>query len=46
VKIGSSSRDIRQIASFELDKDLVGKKEGTALIPKERINEPKKNEKA
>jgi len=39
LKIGASSHDIRQTASFPLDKDLVVKKENAALIPKTKINE-------
>ncbi len=42
VKIGASSRDIRQTASFVLDKDLVVKKESVALVPKVTINEMKR----
>jgi beta-glucosidase len=42
VKIGASSRDIRQTASFRLDKDLIVKKESAALVPKTKINELKK----
>jgi beta-glucosidase len=41
VKIGASSRDIRQKASFKLDRDLVVKKESVALVPKAGINEMK-----
>jgi beta-glucosidase len=39
LKIGASSRDIRQTASFELDSEMTVKKESTALIPKMKINE-------
>jgi len=34
VKIGASSRDIRQDAAFKLDNELVVKKENVALLPK------------
>jgi beta-glucosidase len=34
VRIGASSRDIRQAASFNLDRDLIVKKESVALVPK------------
>jgi beta-glucosidase len=39
VRIGASSRDIRQTASFTLDNDLMVKKESVALAPKAKINE-------
>ena len=39
VKIGASSRDIRQTASFDLDGELIVKKESTALVPKIRVGE-------
>jgi beta-glucosidase len=39
LKIGASSADIRQSASFTLDNDLLVKKENAALIPKAKINE-------
>jgi len=42
VKVGASSRDIRQTASFTLDKDLTVKKESVALVPKTKINELKR----
>lgn len=42
VKIGASSRDIRQTANFTLDRELTVKKDSVALVPKERINELKK----
>jgi beta-glucosidase len=42
VKIGASSRDIRQTASFDLDSTLTVKKESIALVPKTQINELKK----
>jgi beta-glucosidase len=39
VKIGASSRDIRQNATFTLAKDLTVKKETRSLVPKEKIDE-------
>ena len=39
VKIGASSKDIRQTASFTLGKYLNVDKESVALVPKEKINE-------
>ena len=39
VKIGASSKDIRQTASFSLGKYLNVDKESVALVPKEKINE-------
>jgi beta-glucosidase len=39
VRVGASSRDIRQKASFTLGRDLVVKKESIALVPKEKIAE-------
>jgi beta-glucosidase len=41
VKIGASSKDIRQSASFTLPKDLTIKKETASLLPAEKINELK-----
>jgi beta-glucosidase len=41
VKIGASSKDIRQSASFSLAKDLTVKSETVSLVPKEKINELK-----
>ena len=41
VKLGASSRDIRQTASFELARQLVVKKEARALVPKQSIAELK-----
>ncbi|MGD0754813.1 MAG: glycoside hydrolase family 3 N-terminal domain-containing protein [Bacteroidales bacterium] len=41
VKIGASSKDIRQSASFSLAKDLTVKKESASLVPKEKIAEIK-----
>jgi beta-glucosidase len=41
VKIGGSSKDIRQSATFTLVKDLTVKKESVSLVPKEKINELK-----
>jgi beta-glucosidase len=42
VRVGASSRDIRQTASFSLDSDLIVKKESAALTSKTKINELKK----
>ncbi len=39
VKVGASSRDIRQTASFELESEQIAKKESVALVPKVDINE-------
>jgi len=39
VKIGASSRDIRQTASFTLGEDLMVKKETVSLVPKEKFGE-------
>lgn len=41
VKIGASSKDIRQTASFNLGNNITVKKESVALVPKEKINELK-----
>jgi beta-glucosidase len=41
VRIGASSKDIRQKASFSLAKDLTVKKESVSLLPKEKIAELK-----
>jgi beta-glucosidase len=41
VKVGASSKDIRQNASFTLSKDLTVKKETVSLVPKEKVNELK-----
>ena len=41
VKIGASSKDIRQTAPFALGKDLTVKKESVALIPAVKVNELK-----
>jgi beta-glucosidase len=41
IGIGASSKDIRQTASFSLDRDLVVKKESVALVPTPGINELK-----
>jgi beta-glucosidase len=38
LKIGSSSKDIRKTASFNLDKDLTVKKVNKALTPERQIN--------
>jgi beta-glucosidase len=42
LKVGASSRDIRQTAPFLLDKDLVVKKESAALVPTTKISEFKR----
>lgn len=42
VKIGASSRDIRQTASFMLPNDLVVKKESVAFVPNTKIDELRK----
>jgi beta-glucosidase len=41
VKLGASSKDIRQTATFSLEKELTVKKETEALAPKQPINELK-----
>jgi beta-glucosidase len=41
VKIGASSRDIRQTASFNLDSEIAAEKDSKALAPKAGINELK-----
>ena len=41
VKIGASSKDIKQSASFTLAKELIVKKETVSLVPKEKISELK-----
>jgi beta-glucosidase len=41
VKIGASSKDIKQTASFDLGKNLTVKKESVALVPQVKINEMK-----
>ena len=41
VKIGSSSKDIRQTASFDLARSITVKKESVALVPQVKINELK-----
>ena len=41
VRIGASSADIRQKASFTLNEDRVVRKESKALVPSENINELK-----
>jgi beta-glucosidase len=41
VRIGASSRDIRQKASFTLGRELTVKKESVALVPKVKIAEMK-----
>jgi beta-glucosidase len=41
VKVGASSKDIKQTASFDLSKTLTVAKESVALVPKEKITEIK-----
>jgi beta-glucosidase len=41
VRIGASSRDTRQTATFNLARDLIVKKESVALIPQDTIKEIK-----
>ncbi len=41
VKVGASSRDIRQTASFELESEQITKKESVSLAPKADIHELK-----
>lgn len=41
VKIGASSKDIRQKASFKLGNNMTVKKESVALVPQVKINELK-----
>ncbi|MGA1978335.1 MAG: glycoside hydrolase family 3 C-terminal domain-containing protein [Bacteroidales bacterium] len=41
VKIGASSKDIRQTGTFTLGKTMTVKKVSTALVPKEKVNEIK-----
>jgi beta-glucosidase len=41
IKIGTSSKDIKQTGSFTLAKAMTVKKESVALAPKEKINEIK-----
>jgi beta-glucosidase len=41
VKVGASSKDIRQTVSFDLGKNLTVKKESVALVPQVKINELK-----
>jgi beta-glucosidase len=41
VKIGASSKEIKQTATFNLGSDLVVKKESRALLPQSKINELK-----
>ena len=43
VKIGASSIDIRQTASFTVAKNITVKKESVAMVPKVKINELKPN---
>jgi beta-glucosidase len=39
IRIGASSRDIRQTARFTLDRDVVVQKVSRALVPKDKIKE-------
>jgi beta-glucosidase len=41
VKIGASSKEIKQTTTFNLESDIVVKKESSALLPEGRINELK-----
>jgi beta-glucosidase len=41
VKIGASSNDIKQTATFNVGNDIIVKKESSALLPKVKINELK-----
>jgi beta-glucosidase len=41
VKIGASSKDIRQTVAFNVAKDITVRKETVSLVPKEKINELK-----
>ncbi len=41
VKVGASSKDIRQTGTFSLSKDIMVKKESIALVPKAKIEELK-----
>jgi beta-glucosidase len=41
VKIGTSSKEIKQTATFNVGSDMIVKKESSALLPKEKINELK-----
>jgi beta-glucosidase len=41
VKIGASSKEIKQTAIFNVGSDIIVKKESSALLPKEKINEMK-----
>jgi len=42
VRVGASSKDIRQMASFLLDSDVMVKKESVALVPKTKFKELKR----
>jgi len=42
IKIGASSLDIKQVASFNMPKEIVVEKVSNQLIPKVAINELKK----
>lgn len=41
VKIGSSSKEIKQTATFTVGSDMIVKKESSSLLPKDEINELK-----
>ena len=41
VRIGASSKDIKQTASFDLGKNITVKKESVSLVPKDKITELK-----
>ncbi len=41
IKIGASSKEIKQTATFNLGSDLIVKKESSSLLPKVKINELK-----
>jgi beta-glucosidase len=41
VKIGASSKEIKQTATFTARNDLIVKKESSSLLPKDKINEIK-----
>lgn len=42
VRIGASSKDIRQKASFSIPRTIILKKESRSLVPKDKINELRK----
>jgi beta-glucosidase len=43
IRIGASAKDIRQMATFSLDKELIVKKEMAALAPKQPVSQIKHN---